>query len=100
MLHNERAVKKQHKIQVILKNVKKKWKQWFGPDVSKREKKENMEILGLSSSNEKAAAGSTSWFDPGVETASRHLVYIFVDVSGAIWAPVGRVETTSEEAEN
>lgn len=43
-----------------------------------------MEILGLSSSNEKAAAGSTSWFDPGVETASRHLVYIFVDVSGAV----------------
>lgn len=40
-----------------------------------------------------------SWFDPGAESVSRPLSYVFHDVSGSVRALVGRVGITSEEAE-
>lgn len=47
-------------------------------------KRKEAEILGSFNSHKKAAAGRISWFDPGVESLSRLLSYIFQDVSRAV----------------
>lgn len=46
--------------------------------------KEETKILGSSESQEKAAAGRISYFEPGVEALSQLLSYIFQDVRGAV----------------